>query len=292
MEPPRTRVRPRSARLRPLLPLRPSRIAAHLALGVLAALSLVPFLFMLMTSLKTNDQFLHAYFAPGLPPQWGNYAEAWAQVSAYLANSISITAVSVLAGLALATPAAYAFGRYRFAGSGALFALVVAVLLVPGVLTLIPTFVLLRDLSLIGTHRALYAVYVAESLPLGILVLRGFFVSVPEELLEAASLDGAGELAIAARVVAPLAAPALLTVAIMHTLAAWNEYLWPLIVLPDARRWTVVQGLVAFRDRYAGMSAWGPLFAGFVIASVPLLVLFFASTRRFVAAVTAGAVKA
>lgn len=272
--------------------LRPARAAMHLLLALLVLLSLGPFLFMLVTSLKTNDQFLHAYFAPPIPPQWGNYAEAWAQVSAYLANSITITAVSVLAGLALATIAAYAFSRWRFAGSGALYALVVGVLLVPGVLTLIPTFVLLRDLSLIGTHRALYAVYVAESLALGILVLRGFFASVPEELLEAAALDGAGELAIAARVVAPLAAPALLTVAIMHTLAAWNEYLWPLIVLPDARRWTVVQGLVAFRDRTAGMSAWGPLFAGFVIASVPLLVLFFAGTRRFVAAVTSGAVKA
>jgi ABC-type glycerol-3-phosphate transport system permease component len=81
-------------------------------------------------------------------------------------------------------------------------------------------------------------------------------------------------------------------VAIMSALACWNDYLWPLIVLPDAKRWTITQGLVAFRDRYAGMSAWGPLFAGFVIASVPLLVLFFASTRRFVSAIRSGAMKA
>jgi ABC-type glycerol-3-phosphate transport system permease component len=271
---------------------RPARFAMHLLLAVLVLLSLGPFLFMLVTSLKSNDQFLHSYFSLGIPPQWGNYAEAWGQVRGYLVNSISITAVSVAGGLALAALAAYAFSRYRFTGSGVLFVLVVAVMLVPGVLTLIPIFVILRDLSLIGTHRALYAVYITESLALGILVLRSFFASVPEELLEAASLDGASEIRIAARVVAPLAAPALLTVAIMDALAAWNEYLWPLIVLPDVKRWTIVQGLVAFRDRYAGMSAWGPLFAGFVIASAPLLVLFFASTRRFVSAITSGAMKA
>jgi ABC-type glycerol-3-phosphate transport system permease component len=272
--------------------LTPARAGIHLLLSLLVLLSLGPFLFMLVTSLKTNDQFFHSYFAPALPPQWGNYAEAWGQVRGYFLNSITITAVSVAVGLCLAMLAAYAFSRWRFPGSGGLFALVVAVMLVPGVLTLIPTFVLLRDLALIGTHRALYAVYVTDSLAIGVLVLRGFFASVPEELLEAASLDGAGELAIARRVVAPLAAPALLTVAIMDALAAWNDYLWPLIVLPDAKRWTITQGLVAFRDRYAGMSAWGPLFAGFVIASVPLLVLFFASTRRFVLAITSGAMKA
>jgi len=280
--------RPRNRRAR----VRPARLAMHLLLVTLVLLSLGPFLFMLVTSLKSNDQFLHSYFAPAVPPQWGNYVEAWDQVRGYLLNSVTITAVSTAGGLVLAALAAYAFGRYRFPGSGALFVLVVVVMLVPGVLTLIPTFVILRDLSLIGTHRALYAVYVTESLALGILVLRAFFASVPEELLEAASLDGATEIGIAARVVAPLAAPALLTVAIMNALAAWNEYLWPLIVLPDAKRWTIAQGLVAFRDRYAGMSAWGPLFAGFVIASAPLLVVFFASTRRFVSAITSGAMKA
>ena len=270
---------------------RPGRAASNVLLVLLAALSLYPFLFMLVTSFKSSEQFYHGYFAPALPLQWGNYSEAWTQVGGYIVNSLSVTAVSVSIGLALAGLAAYAFARYRFPGSNVLYMGVLVVLLVPGVLTLIPIFVTLRDLGMLGSHRALYAVYVTESLPLGILVLRGFFASVPEELLEAAALDGAGDLLSAARVILPLTKPAFATVAIMNTLACWNDYIWPLIVLPDARLWTVTQGLVAFRDRYAGMSAWGPLFAGFVIASLPLFALFLASTRQFVSGFTSGAVK-
>ena len=271
---------------------RVQKAAAHFVLILLAVASLYPFWFLLMTSLKSNDQFYHAYYAPALPFHWSNYLEAWNQISGYFVNSITVTAVSVLASLILASLAAYAFARYRFPGSGALYLLILVVLLIPSTLTLIPAFVILRNLHLIGTHRALYAMYVADSQVLGILILRAFFAGVPEELLEAASLDGAGEVQTMARVVAPLAMPALLTVAIMTALTSWNDYLWPLIVLPDTRKWTVTLGLVSFRDRYAGMSAWGPLFAGFAIASVPLFVLFFASMRHFVSGLTSGAVKA
>jgi ABC-type glycerol-3-phosphate transport system permease component len=264
----------------------PRGAAAHAALAVLAFLSLAPFLFMLMTSFKSNEQFLHGYFVPPFPPQWGNYAEAWRQVSGYFINSITVTAVSVAASLLFAALAAYAFARYRFPGSRFLY------MAIPGALTMIPAFVILRDLRLFGTHRALYAVYIADFEVLAILVLRSFFAGVPEELMEAAALDGAGELQSMARVVAPLARPALLTVAIMTTLSCWNDYLWPLILLPDTKRWTISLGLVSFRDRYAGMSAYGPLFAGFVIASVPLFILFFSFMKSFISGLTSGAVKA
>ena len=266
-------------------------MASHAALAVLAFLSLGPFLFMLLTSFKSNEQYYHGTFL-AFPLQWGNYAEAWAQVSGYFINSITVTLVSVVISIAFAALAAYAFARYRFSGSGVLYAAILAVLLVPGTLTLVPGFVILRNLGLMGTHRALYAVYIADSVVLGVVILRAFFAGVPEELMEAAALDGAGELQTIQRVVAPLARPALLTVALMTTLSCWNDYLWPLIVLPDTRKWTVTLGLVSFRDRFAGMSAWGPLFAGFVIASVPLFILFFAFMRQFLSGLTTGAVKA
>jgi ABC-type glycerol-3-phosphate transport system permease component len=271
---------------------RPHRIASHAILIVLIALSLYPFLFLLMTSLKSNEQFYHGYFSPAFPLQWGNYAEAWGQIAGYFVNSISITLISVLAGLLLSALAAWAFARYRFFASRSLYAAVLVVLLVPGVLTLIPSFVVLRDLGLMGTHGALYAVYVTESLILGIVILKSFFSALPEELVEAAALDGAGETQVVARIALPLTKPAFLTVAIMNVLMCWNDYIWPLILLPDARLWTVTQGLVSFRDRYAGMAAWGPLFAGFLIASVPLFILFFASMRSFLSGLTSGALKA
>jgi ABC-type glycerol-3-phosphate transport system permease component len=268
------------------------RLASHALLSVLVFASLYPFLFMVLTSLKTSEQFSHGYFFPAVPLRWGNYAEAWGQVGRYLLNSITVTAVSVAGSLLFAALAAYAFARYRFPGSRLLYIGVLAALLIPGTLTLVPTFVILRQLGLIGSHASLYAVYVTETEVLGILILRTFFAGVPDDLLEAATLDGAGDAAVAARVVLPLAKPAFLTVAIMSTLSCWNDYLWPLITLPDSRLWTVTLGLVSFRDRYAGISAWGPLFAGFVIASVPLFILFFASMRHFVSGLTSGAVKA
>ena len=267
------------------------RGGAHAALATLAFLSLGPFLFMLLTSLKSNEQYYHGGLF-SFPLQWSNYAEAWAQVSGYFVNSVTVTLVSVVISVAFAALAAYAFARWRFLGSGLLYGAILAVLLVPGTLTLVPGFVLLKNLGLMGTHRALYAVYIADSVALGIVILRAFFAGVPEELVEAAALDGAGEVQTIRRVVTPLARPALLTVAIMTTLSCWNDYLWPLIVLPDQRKWTVTLGLVSFRDRFAGMSAWGPLFAGFVIASVPLFLLFFAFMRQFLSGLTTGAVKA
>jgi ABC-type glycerol-3-phosphate transport system permease component len=273
-------------------PSSPRRAAAHAVLVVMAFLSLAPFLFMLMTSFKSNEQFLHGYFIPMLPLQWGNYVDAWRQVSGYFINSITVTAVSVAVSLLFAALAAYAFARYRFPGSSLLYMAVIVVLLIPGALTMIPAFVILRDLHLFGTHRALYAVYIADFEVLAILILRSFFAGVPEELLEAAALDGAGELQSIGRVVVPLARPALLTVAIMTTLSCWNDYLWPLILLPDTRKWTLSLGLVSFRDRYAGMAAYGPLFAGFVIASVPLFILFFSFMKSFISGLTSGAVKA
>jgi ABC-type glycerol-3-phosphate transport system permease component len=268
------------------------RASAHALLIILAFLSLAPFLFMLMTSFKSNEQFLHGYFIPMLPLRWGNYADAWSQVSGYFINSITVTAVSVAASLLFAALAAYAFARNRFPGSSLLYMLVIGVMLVPGALTMIPAFVVLRDLHLFGTHRALYAVYIADFEVLAILILRSFFAGVPEELLEAAALDGAGELQSMGRIVAPLTRPALLTVAIMTTLSCWNDYLWPLILLPDTGKWTISLGLVSFRDRYAGMAAYGPLFAGFVIASIPLFVLFFVFMKSFISGLTSGAVKA
>lgn len=267
------------------------RTATQGALAIIAFLSLAPFLFMLLNSFKSNEQFYHGSFTLALPPQWGNYAEAWTQIRGYFLNTISVTLVTVAASLLFASAAAYAFARYRFRGSTVLYAAILIALLVPGTLTLVPAFVILRDLGLIGSHRALYAVYCADSVVLGIVILKSFFLSVPEELMEAAALDGAGEAQSLRRIVMPLARPALLTVAIMTTLSCWNDYLWPLIVLPDTSKWTVSLGLVAFRDRYAGMSAWGPLFAGFLIASVPLLILFFAFMHHFISGLTTGAVK-
>jgi ABC-type glycerol-3-phosphate transport system permease component len=271
--------------------IRYGQVAAHAILLVLVILSLYPFAYMLITSVKSIDQFYHSYFEPTLPIHFENYLEAWSQVSRYMVNSISVTAISVVAVLLFASLAGYVFARYRFPGSEILFMTVMLVMMVPAILNMLPVFVTLRDVGLLDTHLALIVVYVSQGQVLGVYIFRNFFISIPDELLDAAEIDGAGDLLTLWRVIVPLSKPIIFTVAVMSTLTFWNEYIWPLIILSSQRLWTITLGLVVFESRYAGMAAWGPLFSGYVIASVPLILLFAFSMKYFVAGLTAGAVK-
>ncbi len=274
-----------------LLRIRYGQATSHVILIVLVILSLYPFAYMLITSVKSIDQFYHSYFEPTLPFHFENYLEAWSQVGGYMVNSISITAISVVLVLLFASLAGYVFSRYRFPGSELLFMTVMLVMMVPAILNMLPVFVTLRDLRLLDTHLALIVVYVSQGQVLGVYIFRNFFISIPDELLDAAEIDGAGDLRTLWNVIVPLSKPIIFTVAVMSTLTFWNEYIWPLIILSSQRLWTITLGLVVFEARYAGMAAWGPLFSGYVIASVPLIVLFAFSMKYFVAGLTAGAVK-
>lgn len=271
--------------------IRYGQIVSHALLIVLVVLSLYPFIFMLITSVKSIDQFYHSYFEPTLPFHFENYMEAWSQVSQYMLNSIFVTAISVVFVLVFASLAGFVFARYKFAGSEILFTLVLLVMMVPNILSMLPVFVTLRNMSLLDTHLALIIVYVSQGQVLGVYIFRNFFISVPDELLDAAEIDGAGDLRVLLKVILPLSKPIIFTVAVMSTLAFWNEYIWPLIVLSTQSLWTITLGLVVFETRYAGMAAWGPLFSGYVIASIPLILLFAFSMRYFVAGLTAGAIK-
>jgi ABC-type glycerol-3-phosphate transport system permease component len=260
-------------------------------LAALAAASLYPFAFMLSTSLKSNDQFYHGYFALTLPLHWANYAEAWTAIGRYVANSVVVTAASVAAVIVTASLAAYAFARWRFPGSGALFVAILVVLMVPDILTMLPVFVTLRELALLDRQLALVLVYASGGQALCIFILRSFFASIPDDLMDAVHMDGAGELQGLYHMVLPLSRPILFTVAVMTALTCWNDYIWPLITISSQRRWTITLGLVTFQERYAGMAAWGPLFAGYVVASLPLIALLASGMRHFIAGLTSGAVK-
>ena len=271
--------------------IRYGQVVSHAILVALVVASLYPFVFMLITSVKNIDQFYHSYFEPTFPFHFENYGEAWSQVNAYMVNSIYVTAVSVVLVLVFAALAGYVFARYRFPGSELLFMLVLLVMMVPGILSMLPVFVTLRNLQLLDTHLALIIVYVSQGQVLGVYIFRNFFSSIQDELLDAAEIDGCGDLRTLWHVILPLSKPIIFTVAVMSTLTFWNEYIWPLIVLSTQRLWTITLGLVVFESRYAGMAAWGPLFSGYVIASVPLIVLFAFAMKYFVAGLTSGAVK-
>ena len=264
----------------------------HIVLGVAAVLTFYPFIFLLISSFKTSPQFLHNFWGISLPPEPLNYVDAWNRVSPYVLNSLFVSLVTMALVLLIASVTAFVFARYSFPGREVLFFAILALLMIPGVLTLVPAFLLVKSFGLLNTYWALILPYTAGGQVLAIFILRSFIASLPEELFESARIDGASMWHLYSRIAVPLSMPILVTIAIMNILGTWNDYIWPLVTIPDGRRWTISVGIVSFGSQYMGMENWGPMFAGYVIASVPLIILFLFTMRYFIAGLTSGAIKA
>jgi len=262
----------------------------HALLLALLFFTFYPFLFLLMTSLKDNDQFFHRFWSVPHPVRWENYREAWGAIQHYIFNSVLVSTASVVGVLGVASLSAYVFARHRFPGSTVLFYAILGLLMFPGVLTLISAFVWMKQLHLLNTRWALVLPYIAGGQVFAIFVLRSFLAALPEELFEAARLDGASELQIFLRLALPLSKSILGTLAIMNLISTWNDYVWPLIVLSDDSKKTLSIGLAFFQGAYN--TTYGPLMAGYVIASLPLLALFLFTMRHFMRGLMSGALKA
>ena len=269
------------------------RLAEVLAVVVLAgllALSLLPFVMMLLLSLKTNADIFTRFWGLPQPARWDFYREAAIALKGYLLNTLIIVAVVVPGVLLLSSLSGYALSRLTFRGRDAVFALILALLVVPGVLTLIPTYALVQSMGLLNTRWALILPYLAGGQVLGVVLCRTFFASLPDELFEAMRLDGAGDLQIYRHLALPLSLPTLATIAIMSTLGIYNDYIWPLVTISDSSLQTFTVGVTRFAGEFN--LDYGPTLAGYVIGSLPLIVLFAVGMRAFVQGVTSGALKA
>lgn len=266
-------------------------LSKHLLLWIIVVLTFYPFAFMFITSLKTQSQFEVYFWQVVRPFHWENYAFAWAKVAPYIANSIIICVAATTLILVVSSMSAYVFARFAFPFKEALFYAILGIVMIPGTLTLITRFVLVKRLGLLDTRWVLILPYVAGGQVFSILFLRTFFASIPEELFEAARLDGASELASCLRIAIPLSMPILSTVAILNILAQWNDLIWPLITITSEHLKTIPVGIAYFRT-----SIWRPetgqVMAAYMITSLPLVVLFFASMRTFIEGLTSGAIKA
>lgn len=262
----------------------------HVALLALLALTFYPVVLLLLFSVKNNTQFYTKRFTLSLPFYLQNFADAWSSgIATYMANSTFYAVVAVVLTLSAAALSAYAFARMRFIGKELLFYLVLGLLMIPGVLTLVPSFVLMIDLNLLNTRWALWLPYAAGGQAFAIFVLRTFFAGLPEELFESARIDGAGEFTILRKITAPLSKPILGTLALLQVYGIWNDLVWPLTVITDPKLKTVMVGLLTFTDQFR--TEFGPLYAGYVIASIPLIVLFAFTSGLFIQGLTSGAIK-
>ncbi len=261
----------------------------YLFLSTVAFLMFLPFIITVIISFKSLPQFNHAAFTVTFPLHPENYSEAWRVVSKYILNSLIVSGSSVVVMVALAALAAWAFARYPFPGREFFFYLVIALLMIPGELTLIPAFLLVKTLGLLNTHFVLILPYIAGGQVFAIFIMRSFFQSMPEEMFEAARMDGANEMQTFLRIGLPLSQSILGVVAVMHILSTWNDLIWPIVTLSNQNLMTLTIGLYAFRT--AWYSIWGPLMAGYVLASIPLIILFAFTSRLFVEGLSSGAIK-
>ncbi len=238
-----------------------------------AIVMLLPFAWMISTSLKSPAE-VFAYPIVWLPrePMWSNYTQAFsvAGFERMYFNSIFVAAASVTLNLLTSSLSGFAFARLRFRGRDALFVLYLATLMIPGQVTLIPVFILIRALGWYDSYTALIAPSAVSVF--STFLLRQFFRSIPMDLDEAARIDGAGSLRIWWQIALPLALPALATVAILSFLGSWNDFLWPLIVIHSRSLWTIPLGLSAFQGQYNVQ--WHLLMAGAAIAVLPVLLIY------------------
>jgi len=268
------------------------RSLRYLTLILGAAIMIVPFLYLFATSFKPQLYLFE------IPPQFiprhptlSNYQAAWTSNSFghYFANSVFVSLVSTGLAVILAAMMAYAFARFKFHGQNIMFWMLLVGLMVPGMMLLIPQYLLANELHLIDSLLGLIVFYVATNLAFNTFLLRGFFEEIPWELEEAMIMDGAGSFRRFFRLILPLSRPALATVSIFTFLAAWDEYVWALTIINDPSKRTLPIAISIFQGQH--LTNWGLVFAASTITIIPVIVVFAIFQKQFVRGLTADALK-
>jgi ABC-type glycerol-3-phosphate transport system permease component len=250
---------------------------------------MLPLYLMVIVSLKTNDQF---YFAPASithPFNWSNWRIAYESITPCLANSLVISITTTACTLFVGLCAAYFFARYRMPMSTILWNAILILMMMPSIANLIPLFRLLRDMNLLNTLQALIIVGASGAQIFAVFVLRSFVEDIPQDLFEAAEIDGANHFQQMRIIVVPLAGPILGTVGVMTFISQWNDFVLPLIVIRDHARLPVMVQMLRMSGEY--IKLWGPLMAGYALASIPIIILFVCTMKLFTKGLTEGAVK-
>ena len=216
---------------------------------------------------------------------------AWDAIRPYMLNSLVVSLLTAFGVCCIGSSTAYILARYRFMGHKVVFVMFLATMMFPGVLTLVPSFLLVKNLGLLNSYWAMVLPYIAGGQVFAIFVFRSFFAGLPEELFESARIDGAGHLSIYWHLILPLSKPVFSVVIVMNVMGTWNNFLWPFIVNTDGSHQVVSSGIYTLAtSQYA--SNFSTMYAAYALSSLPLLVLFIYATKPFIRGVTAGGLKA
>ena len=267
-----------------------SQWGLYLLVFVFLFLTFVPVYVMLSMSFKDNSQIYTNFWGLPDPWRWSNYEQGFKNIGHYTFNTVINSVSSTVLVVLLASLSGYVFARHRFPGKEYFYFGIVGLLAIPGILTLIPAFVTVRQLGIWNTAWALILTWTSGGQVIGIFLARSFIAGLPEELFEAGRIDGATEFQLWYMVAVPLSGPILMTIAILHMVGTYNDFLWPLLVIGDDAKQVVSVGLTQFTSSF-GVTEYGPQMAANVIASIPLLILFLFGMKYFIRGITSGAIK-
>lgn len=258
---------------------------------IFVLLAFIPIFLMIFLSLQNQAQFYANLWAIPIPPEWGNYAVAWRDMFQNMINSMVTVSVGTVLVVSLAAMSGYVFARLEFPLKNFLFMLMLALMMVPGVLTLTPSIKLVQRLHLKDTWWALWLPWVSGGQIMGMYLCRTFISGQSPALFEAARIDGCTEFKAFYKIAVPLSKPILATLVVMNMISFYGDFIWPLLVI-DSNKKQVISVAVQTYSSSTGSTDYGAMIAGFAIATVPLLVMFMFSSRLYIEGITSGAVKA
>lgn len=271
--------------------LSPSALFKQALMLSIAVAAIYPVYYMIETSLKTRQAWMTDQFGLPLPPTLDNYVALLqdGRIPVWFLNSVIVTTASVVAATVVATLAAYAIARLQFRGRTFLLRVLVALMVIPPAVLILPLFLGLQPLGLINTYQGVVLIYTGMLVPFSVYMLSSFFRTLPIELFEAARIDGASILRILWSIVVPLSGPGFVTLIVVNAMWVWNELLIALVFLQDDKLRTLMAGLTTLRGRFAINEPM--VMAGMFLGALPILLLFLFGQRYFVRGLVAGAVK-
>ena len=270
--------------------IRISSILLNLLCIVLCVVIAAPLLWIILNSFKTNQEMFMDSLA--LPEVWqfGNYAKAWSMgLYRYFGNSVLVSAIALVGILVLASFLAYGLTRFRAKGSNIIFVIVLGGMALSEQIALVPLYNILQALHLYDTYAAVILPYIAFRIPFTVFLMRAYFITIPEELEEAAVMDGYNSLQIFTKIIVPISKPIFASCAIVNLNFVWNEFLFANVFLSDKAIQTIPIGLMTFKGDLK--VDYTTTLAGLIIASMPLIILFLLMSKQFVRGLTSGAVK-
>ncbi len=282
---------PTGAEARGAAPIKLQPFLLQVLLIANSVLMLYPILVMVFSAFKDTGQIYDSPFSVPDFTNLVNFGKIITQTNfvTYLVNSFIVTGSAILLILTFGSMAAYGLARYQFRGNTILFLFFLSGLMVPLKLAIIPLFIQFKNLGILDTRLSLILLYTAMGLPSTIFIMTGFIRTLPQELEDAARIDGASELRIMTSIMLPLTRPAMIIAAIHNAVPTWNDFFFPLVFIQTDARKTLPQGLTTFMGEFN--TDWGALFAGLTLSALPIVVVYIVLSRQFIAGMTSGALK-